>query len=56
MSRKMMGEVFESNYGLRGILNGFLGKEGTDPVHILKSADSPDQTEVVHCTGPSSRC
>ena len=39
-----------------GILNGFLKKEGTDPVHILKSADSPDQAEVVHCTGPSSRC
>ena len=35
---------------------GFWKKEGTDPVHILKSADSPDQAEVVHCTGPSSRC
>ena len=34
----------------------FWKKEGTYPVHILKSADSPDQAEVVHCTGPSSRC
>ena len=56
MSRKMMGEVFESNYGFGNIEWGFGKKEGTDPVHILKSADSPDQAEVVHCTGPSSRC
>ena len=55
MSRKMMGEVFESNYGF-GEYWMVLKKEGTDPVHILRSADSPDQAEVVHCTGPSSRC
>ena len=33
-----------------------LKKEGTDPMHILKSVDSPNQTEVVHCTSLSSRC
>ena len=39
-----------------GDIEWVLKKEGTNPVHILKSADSPDRAEVVHCTGPSSRC
>ena len=33
MSRKMMGEVFESNYGLRGILNGFEKRRDRSSAH-----------------------